>query len=106
MAQASQKSRGENVLTLRLFGPTEARLGDCPLPRLRSQKGMQLLALLALRHSTGAKRDWIAGTLWPESDESLALYYLRRELSQLRKALGTESRRLHSEADHAIRLDL
>src|SRR5262245_20070864 len=95
-----------STLSLRLFGPFEARLGESPLPRLRSQKGEWLLALLALRGETGAHRSWLAGSLWPESEESRALYYLRRELSVLRQALGSEGIRLIAGPGQNLRLDL
>src|SRR5688572_11568053 len=93
-------------LILRLFGPFQARTGDAPIPRLRSQKGEWLLALLALRGAAGARRDWLAGALWPESEEKLALYYLRRELSVLRRALGAEVYRLISGPGGRLLLDL
>src|SRR5262245_45111867 len=100
----SQQTPSE--LVIRLFGPMEVYLGDTPLPRLRSQKGEWLLALLVLHHPSGVRRDWLAGTLWPESEESLALFYLRRELSQLRKALGSEATRLVVGESHLLRFDL
>ena len=59
-----------------------------PLLPLRSRKSLHLLALLALRANREVSRDWIAGTLWPESDESQALANLRQNLSELRKAMG------------------
>ena len=57
----------EPALTLCLFGPFEARVNGAPLPRLRSRKGVWLLALLILRRGRAVERDWLAGTLWPES---------------------------------------
>src|SRR5947208_14859209 len=54
------------VLELRLFGPMEVRTGSSPLPRLRSRKGLWLLALLALRAGRAVERSWLAGTLWPD----------------------------------------
>ena len=54
-------------LTLRLFGPLEAAVHGVPLPRLRSRTGYRLLALLVLRHGREVEREWLAGTLWPES---------------------------------------
>ncbi len=95
-----------STLSLRLFGPLQARVGDEHPPRLRSHKGEWLLALLALRGESGTKRDWLAGTLWPDSEENLGLYYLRRELSGLRQALGEESSRLVAGPGANLRLDL
>src|SRR6266498_165894 len=53
----------ERPLTLRLFGPFEAHRDGAPLPRLRSRKGLWLLALLALRQGSEVERDWLAATL-------------------------------------------
>ena len=36
----------------------------------------------------GALACTLAALLWPDAEESLALYYLRRSLSNLRHALG------------------
>ena len=83
------------VLKLQFFGTWKACLGQEPLPPLRSRKGEWLLALLAMRNAA-VSRAWLAGTLWPESEESRALLYLRRELTYLRKALGHEAHRLLS----------
>src|SRR2546426_8728938 len=76
-------------LALRLFGPFEARLNGHPLPRLRSRKEYQLLALLTLRHGREVERSWLAGTLWPDSAEPQAYANLRKSLKELRRALGT-----------------
>lgn len=50
-------------------------------------------------------RDWLAGTLWPESGQTQALAGLRQSLSDLRSAMGDDSWRLVS-AQHTLRLDL
>ncbi len=92
------------TLKLRLFGTFQACLGEKPLPPLRSRKGDWLLALLVLRGSA-VSRLWLAGTLWPESEESRALLYLRRELTYIRKALGEESDRIVS-TGRSLHLDL
>jgi predicted ATPase/DNA-binding SARP family transcriptional activator len=92
------------TLNLQFFGTWRACLGEEPLPALRSRKGEWLLALLVIRGSA-VPRSWLAGTLWPDSDESRALLYLRRELTFLRKALGTESHRLSS-AGRTLAIDL
>src|SRR5437773_1914867 len=60
-------------LELRLFGPMEVRIGSTPLPRLRSRKGLWLLALLALRAGREVERGWLAGTLWPDDGEAQGL---------------------------------
>src|SRR4051794_2974052 len=83
-------------LILRLFGPFEARVHGHPLPPLYSRKGQSLLALLALAGGRLVERSWLAGTLWPETEEVQALFYLRRSLSDLRRVLGSEASRLVS----------
>jgi predicted ATPase/DNA-binding SARP family transcriptional activator len=93
-------------LTLRLFGPMEVRVNGAPLPRLRSRKGFFVLALLALRHGADVQRDWVGGTLWPESDEPQMLASLRKTLTDLRAALGAEARRLRSPTPRTLCLDL
>src|SRR5436190_6757221 len=81
-------------LEIRLFGPIDVRIGPYPLPRLRSRKGLWLLALLALRAERPVERDWLAGTLWPECDEDHSRRNLRQSLHDLRLALGPEGWRL------------
>src|SRR5712691_7069891 len=93
-------------LSISLFGTFEVRLGGVPLPRLRTRKGQWLLALLALRHDAEVGRAWLAGTLWPDSPDSLALANLRKSLKDLRRALGPEALRLRSSTPHALCLDL
>jgi hypothetical protein len=68
-----------------LFGPFQVHRHGAPLEGLRSRKGHQLLALLVLRHGAEVERSWLAGTLWPESDEPKALASLRNSLKVLRR---------------------
>src|SRR6266511_465579 len=79
---------GEAVsgLEIRLFGPMQVRIGLRPLPRLRSRKGLWLLALLALRAGRPVERGWLAATLWPDCDEAHARLNLRQSLHDLRLA--------------------
>ena len=44
-------------LTIQLLGPFEVRLHGQPLPRLRSRKGLWLLALLTLRSLSSMSGD-------------------------------------------------
>jgi predicted ATPase/DNA-binding SARP family transcriptional activator len=97
---------GTPPFSLRLFGPFQAGVRNQPLGQTFSRKGVWLLALLAVRHGRAVERSWLAGTLWPESEESQALSYLRRELSFLRKALGPEAARLRTPTGRTITLDL
>src|SRR5262245_8422196 len=91
---AAAPSAGVPPLALRLLGPFEARVHGAPLSGLYSRKGQWLLALLVLRHGRDVERRWLAGTFWPEAPEEQGLYYLRRELTHLRRALGPEASRL------------
>src|SRR5687768_17198872 len=93
-------------LTLRLLGPFEAHINGAPLSRLRSRKGLWLLALLALRPGSELERDWLAGTLWPESTHAQGSHNLSMSLTDLRHALGAEAARLRSPARHTLCLDL
>lgn len=93
-------------LELKLLGPFEVRVGAQPLAPIHSRKEHWLLALLALRHGRAVERSWLAGTLWPESTESQALFNLRLTLSDLRKALDSEAKRIHAPSRHTLSLDL
>jgi predicted ATPase/DNA-binding SARP family transcriptional activator/class 3 adenylate cyclase len=103
---AAQTSARPPALSIRLFGPFEARLNGRPLPRLRSRKGEWLLALLVLRHGGDVERSWLAGLLWPDSSELQALANLRLSLLDLRRALGAEAARLRSPTPRTLSLDL
>lgn len=93
-------------LTIRLFGPMLVRIGDAPLPRMRSRKALWLLALLSTRSNRPIAREWIASTLWPDVDLATAFANLRPVLSELRRALGEHSERIRSFDRHTIGLDL
>src|SRR5579871_1054306 len=93
-------------LTLTLFGPMQVSIQGEPLPPLRSRKALWLLALLALRPQRPVQREWLAGTLWPDVDQSQSFANLRVVLSELRRALGSERERLRSPDRHTLILDL
>lgn len=90
---------------MRLFGPPEIEVAGRPIERLRSQKGKWLLCLLALRADRALDRAHVAGVLWPDSSEELALASLRRTLTDLRRALGAEQRRILAPTPRALQLD-
>jgi predicted ATPase/DNA-binding SARP family transcriptional activator len=94
------------ALTITLFGPMQVLVEGHPLPRLRSRKALSLLALLTLRHGRSVEREWLAGMLWPDSDQDQAAASLRPVLSELRRALGSEAARLQSPSRHSLRLEL
>src|SRR5205823_6742384 len=94
------------ALEIRLFGAAEARVRGEPIAALRTRSGWWALALLALRDGRPVERRWLAGTLWPESSESLAFANLRRSLNDLRHALGDQAYRLRSPSPRLLSLDL
>lgn len=98
-----QAETREPTLDIQLFGPMRVTLHGMPLPRL-PRSSSWLLALLALRLGRDVSREWLAGSLWPESDPEQALYNLRRCLSELRQALGTEADALLTPARKTLRL--
>jgi predicted ATPase/DNA-binding SARP family transcriptional activator len=99
-------STGASPLEVRFFGACEILVDAKPLPPLRYRKDLWLFALLALRHDIESSRDWLAATLWPDADEAQGRYYLRRSLSNLRQALGTQAHRLLTPTSRTLCLDL
>src|SRR5215831_7731090 len=96
----------ESGLDIRLFGTLEVSVCGRPMPRLRTRKGQWLLALLCLKPGAELNREWIAGTLWPDSDSARAAANLRLSLCDLRRALGVEAHRLQAPTARTLRLDL
>ncbi|HLK56574.1 MAG TPA: BTAD domain-containing putative transcriptional regulator [Chthonomonadaceae bacterium] len=96
----------EPALIIHLFGPFHVLCAGRPLPVLRSQKGQWLLTLLTLRHDRDIQRSWLAETLWPDVEQSLAFASLRPSLFDLRQALGTEAARILSPTPRTLRLEL
>jgi predicted ATPase/DNA-binding SARP family transcriptional activator/Tfp pilus assembly protein PilF len=93
-------------LTLQLFGALTLHRDSVPLPRPRIRKDHWLLALLALRSDRDTDRNFLAGTFWPDIDESQALFYLRRSLNELRRMLGPDAPRLTAPSPRTLRLDI
>src|SRR5262245_56815555 len=93
-------------LTIHLFGPLRVLIGAEPLPRVPTRSVEWLLALLVLRHGRTVDRAWLAGTLWPDSEERQALNNLRNALVHLRKALGGEGARILSPSRDTLTLAL
>lgn len=94
------------VVELRLLGAFTLTIADSPVPALRAQAGSWLLALLALRGGKSIDREELAAALWPESLGEQARYNLRRNLTDLRRVLGSEAGRLHSPTPRSVALDL
>lgn len=93
-------------LTIGLFGPMRVLLGNQPLPPVRSRKALWLLALLTLRHGRPVAREWLASTLWPDTDLSIAFTNLRPVIWELRRALGDQAYRIQSPDRVTVILDL
>lgn len=74
-------------LSLCVLGPFQAELDGAPLTALKSNKVRALLAYLAVEHERPHPRETLAGLLWPELPESVALANLRDALSNLRRHL-------------------
>ncbi len=74
-------------LMMRLFGGFEVEVGGQPLPKLRSQTGLRLLAYFAVNHGKRIERTTVKGVIWPEEavDPEKAL---QMTLANLRRALG------------------
>jgi predicted ATPase/DNA-binding SARP family transcriptional activator len=94
------------TLAITLFGPMQVQVDGHILPSLRSRKALWVLALLTLRHGRPVEREWLAGTLWPDMDQSQAFANLRPVLSELRRALGDQGERLQSPDRHTLVLEL
>ena len=105
MALTQEKPRLPTV-AFRLLGGFDVLVNGEPLPPLRSRREQWLLALLVLRHDRDTSRDWLATTIWPDAEESQARFYLRKSLSNLRNALGSEAARLLSPTPRTVRLNL
>jgi DNA-binding SARP family transcriptional activator len=87
-----------------LFGPPDVRVDGDPIPPPRTRKGLWILCLLALRAEHEVDRNWLAGTLWPDSTQEDALANLRRSLTDLRRALGPAGDLLESPSLSSLRL--
>ncbi len=92
-------------LEIRLFGSFGVLLAGEPLPPLRSRTEKWLLMLLALRPGHAVAREWLAATLWPDSETAQGLYNLRRSLTNLRKALDGHADLLLSPTPQTLCLD-
>lgn len=104
--QRMPEDAGNSLLTLRLLRGCDVLVHGKPLPPLRYRRDLWLLMLLVLRHEREVAREELAALLWPDAEERLALYYLRRSLSNLRHALGSEAHRLLTPSPRTLRLDL
>ncbi|BDI29558.1 serine/threonine protein kinase [Capsulimonas corticalis] len=93
-------------LTLTFFGPMQVLVEGRLLPPQRSRKTLWVLALLALRRDCAVERAWLTEALWPDAYPDQAAVNLNPILSDLRRTLGVEARRLQTPSRHTLRLDL
>jgi hypothetical protein len=75
------------TLSIRLFGPFEARLDDVPIEGLRLRKADRMLAYLALHHGQWVEKERLATALWygeavydPKQNLRQTLLYIRSRL--------------------------
>ncbi len=101
-AEGAASPDAQASLCLRLFGAGEILISGVRTPRPKQRKDFLLLALLAMRHGQALERDWLAGMLWPDSEQSQALYNLRRSLSIVRGLLGKEGGRILSPTSRTV----
>jgi DNA-binding SARP family transcriptional activator len=75
------------MLEVRLLGQFEVRLKGAAV-NIPSRAEQSLLAYLILNAGSSFRREYLAGLLWPDSNETNAKGYLRQALWRLRKALS------------------
>lgn len=93
-------------LKISLLGPFDVQVNGQSLGRRHSRKENWLLALLALRNGKEVSREWLAGTLWPDTLETQALSYVRQNTYLVKRGLGSEAGRLQSPTSRTLLLDL
>jgi DNA-binding SARP family transcriptional activator len=82
------------MLTVRLLGGLDLRIGEAPLPPLDSSRAESLLAYLLIHRDAAQPRQRLAFLLWPDSTEAQARTNLRHVLHKLRHALPSADRYL------------
>jgi predicted ATPase/DNA-binding SARP family transcriptional activator len=101
MVNPKESNAIPNPLRVRLLGAIDLQPNAAgPLTR----GAREVLAYLALHGSS--RRSVVATSIWPEVEETQALFYLRRALSELRKNLGTHSERILTPSQSVLDLNL
>ncbi|MDX1935001.1 MAG: BTAD domain-containing putative transcriptional regulator [Capsulimonadales bacterium] len=95
-----------STLSVILFGSPFLLVGGASVRPLRTRQGYTLFAFLALRSGKAVDREFIAATLWPESDPDHARSGLRRSLTDLREALGEAAGCIVAPTAHTLMLNL
>ncbi len=78
-------------LEIQLLGPFQATLDGEPITGFDSDKVRALLAYLAVESDRPARREKLAGLLWPDFAESSARTNLRQALTNLRRVLRDQA---------------
>ncbi len=75
-------------LRIRCLGPLEVERDGGERPRFASESARALLAYLAVHSEAPQRRLHLAGLLWPDQPEEVALTNLRQALKRLRDGIG------------------
>lgn len=89
------------MLTIRLLGQFDVRLGEQPI-EIPTRPAQSLLAYLALTAGTAHRREKLAGLLWPDATETNARNNLRLALWRIRKAVEKTARRKYLQTDDLL----
>jgi DNA-binding SARP family transcriptional activator/predicted ATPase len=79
------------VLRINCLGPFQVQWAGKPAERFDTLKNRALLIYLAIEGETALSRDFLAGLLWPNFPNAIALRNLRLALFNLRQALSTQA---------------
>src|SRR3954452_13285295 len=77
-------------LALALLGPPQVALDGRPVTGFDYDKVRALLAYLAVEADRPHRRAALAGLLWPDQSDQVALNSLRQALATLRRAIGDQ----------------
>ena len=97
------------MFNIRLLGAIEVESNGELLTSFRSQKALAILAFL-ISENRSVTRDYLAGLVWPETNQKQALGLLRRSLhslsSQLPGCLEVNRRTVRWRADAPATVDI
>ena len=75
------------LLSISLLGTFCVTMDSAPITQFESDAVRALLAYLAMHPGITCRREALAGLLWPDRPDSVALHNLRQALSNLRKTI-------------------